>query len=261
MSIITYAFLSTLMASVVLCSSESMQTKSELAFSCPLHAFAATGYAWSMEAGIRNIQYGFWDPADQGYDSTLGNASFFTLGFGYRFWKMLDVDFNYNFYNTFHYEKRQTSPFGQSGEIRMRFFDLDNQSGMLNFSLYPYAIGIWRTRMEIVPFIGAGIGVSANNVSNFYTVGNDVPGIGSVTSTGLPRSTIAFAWQGMGGFRIHPKTSMLSIDVAYRYYNGGKFLCPSTITSFADNGKLFTGKPWKGTLQTNQLYFAFNISL
>lgn len=230
-------------------------------FWAPFHGFVATGYAWSMEAGIYNPQPGFWDLSSEGYDSTLGNVSFFTLGIGYRFWKMLDVDFNYNFYDTFHYQKRQTSMIGQSGSVRVRYFDLDNQSGMLNFSLYPYAISLGSSRMELVPFIGLGIGVAVNQISNFYTVGNDVSGIGSVTSVGNQNTRIAFAWQGMGGFRIHPKNSMLSADIAYRYYNGGAFEGPSTITSFADSGEQFTGKPWKGTLQTNQLYVSLNVSL
>ena len=260
MSIRLSAFFLTVMTPILLLSQEPARTDTS-PFSIPLHGFVATGYAWSMEAGIDNPLPGFWDPSNEGYDSTLGNVSFFTLGFGYRFWKILDVDFNYNFYNTFHYQKRQTSLTGESGLVRMRFFDLDNQSGMLNFSLYPYAISLGCTRMELIPFIGMGIGISSNQVSNFYTVGDDVAGVGSTTSIGNPNTTIAFAWQGMGGFRIHPKNSMLSADIAYRYYNGGRFVCSNTITSFADNGEQFRGKPWKGVLQTNQLYFSLNISL
>ncbi len=225
-----------------------------------LHAFAATGYAWSMEAGICNPLPGFWGAAKEGYDSTLGGSSFFTLGFGYRFFKVFDVDFNYSFYDTFHYEKKQTSSAGQSGEVRMRCFDLDNQSAIANFSFYPYLISLGKLRIDIIPFIGLGVGVGINNMTNFHTIGNDVLGVGSTTSTGEPRTTIAFAWQGMGGFRIHPRNFHLSIDIAYRYYNGGNFKGPSTITSFADNGEDFTGKPWEGTLQTNQVYFAFNLS-
>lgn len=226
-----------------------------------LHAFAATGYAWSMNAGINNPQPGFWDASNEGYNSSLGNVSFFTLGFGYRCFEKLDVDFNYSFYDTFTYEKKQTSQNGQSGDVRMRYFNLDNQSALFNFSLFPYAISLGSLRTEIVPFIGLGLGVSMNYVSNFHTIGNDVERVGSTTSTGEPVTTIAFAWQGMGGFRIHPKNKMLSIDIAYRYYNGGTFKGPSTITSFADNGEDFTGKPLEGTLQTNQIYFAFNISM
>ena len=62
---------------------------------------------------------------------------------------------------------------------------------------------------------------------------------------------------------IHPMRSKLSLDIAYRYYNGGTFETPSQVTDYngLDRGYIEKGKPWRGTLQTNQLYFAMNFAI
>ena len=182
------------------------------------------------------------------------------LGFGYRFLNCCEVDFGYTIYDTFHYQKNQTDPLENN---RTRFFDLDHQSALFNFTLFPYTVHC--SRVEFTPFIGMGLGVGTSKVSHFQTVYYDpvVQGIGLTTSIGNPHTRNSFAWQGMGGIRIHPRFSRLSLDVAYRYYNGGTFDTSSYITDYngVNEGETVKAKSWSGTLQTNQLYFAVNFTI
>lgn len=226
----------------------------------PFHAIVASGYAWSMDADIRGVDTDFWAPSDTGYNAKLGNSPFITLGFGYRLFHMLDIDFGYTLYDEFEYQKNQTDPFGNK---RTRFFDLNHQSSLFNFTLSPYPFSF--AKIEISPLIGLGLGVGTSKVSDFQTVFYDplLQGIGLTTSIGVNRTTNAFAWQGMGGFRIHPKASKLNLDIAYRYYNGGTFKTPPSVIDYngLGQGEVDSSDPWKGTLQTNQFYFAINFSI
>lgn len=223
------------------------------------HAIVASGYAWSMEANIRSVDYSFWSSALDGYDSDLGSSPYIMLGFGYRFLNCCEVDFGYTLYGTFHYQKNQTDPLENK---RTRFFDLDHQSALFNFTYFPYAFDL--CKVELSPFIGGGLGVGINQVSDFETVYyNPTLGMGITTSIGSPHTRNSFAWQGTGGLRIHPMRSKLSLDIAYRYYNGGTFETPSLVTDYngLDRGYTEKGKPWRGTLQTNQLYFSINFAI
>jgi len=93
-------------------------------------------------------------------------------------------------------------------------------------------------------------------VSNFQTVGfNSTSNVGSTTSIGRPKVNVSFAWQANAGITIKPKGSRLSLDLFYRYYNGGEFKGPSSIvlnTSSGSGDFSAAQKPWTGHLKTNQ---------
>ena len=223
------------------------------------HAIVASGYAWSMDADIDGLKNNAWALSLEGYKSSLGNSPFIMLGFGYRFLKIADADFGYTLYDTFHYQKNQTDLFGDK---RTRFFDLDHQSALFNLSILPYTINL--SSIEMTPFIGMGIGVGTSQVSHFQTVFYDpIEGVGLTTSIANPHIRNAFAWQGMGGIQIRPRSSMLSLDIAYRYYNGGTFESSSSIVGYngLDDGELLKIKPLSSRFQTNQLYFAINFCI
>ena len=115
-----------------------------------------------------------------------------------------------------------------------------------------------------MPFIGGGIGIGSSKVTDFHTTFYDpMQGIGLTTSLGSTQMRNAFAWQGMAGIRVQPLCSFLRLDVAYRYYNGGSFHGPSSVVDYdgVDLGDVEKVSPWKGTLQTNQLYFAINFAV
>ncbi len=222
------------------------------------HALVASGYAWSMKADI-HVNTTDWAQSLTGYNATLGGSPFITLGFGYSFIQRLDVDFQYTLYDTFSYYKNQIDPYGNS---RIRQFELDHFSSMWNATYFPYAIKT--KKVSFIPFVGGGIGIGSSKVEDFRTTFYDpAQGIGLTTSLGPSHMRNAFAWQAMAGIRVHPVCSRLCLDVAYRYYNGGTFEGPSSVVDYdgVDLGDVEKVSPWKGTFQTNQLYFAINFSI
>jgi opacity protein-like surface antigen len=226
------------------------------------YGIIGTGYAWSQEAGIHNPNTSQWDDSSNGYDSTLGSSQFFTFGFGKQLSTYFFLDMTYSYFQTFHYMKAQIGSDSGASDFgftrRIRFFDLDNQNILFNLSIYQKKYFSWHAlSMTFSPFIGGGIGVGLNRVSNFYTV----TATGTTTSIGRRYNKNSFAWQVMGGLRLRPVNSSISIDLGYHYYVGGGFKCPSKI--YVENSS-FLGAPvnatsWEGTLKTHQLSGTFNI--
>lgn len=222
-----------------------------------------TGYAYSIKAGINNPNPNEWDASIQGYDARLGGSPFVEVGFGRSFAYYLRADVSYTFFDTFHYEKFQTGisqTEGFTGDHRVRFFDLDHQNIMFNLSLYPEKhayFSFWG--LDFSPFIGIGVGAGFSRVSHFYTVAY-ASSIGSTTSLGLKTNKSSFAWQGFGGFRIHPCASFMNLDLGYRYYDGGKFRGPSNVyVNTADfQGAPALSTPFEGKLKTHQFIISFN---
>jgi hypothetical protein len=235
------------------------------------YGVVGTGYAWSFNSGIKNPDPTFWDDANEGYNANLGNSPFFTLGFGSRFCGCFSLDLDYTYYQTFHYQKYQTSTVGQTpgftGIARTRFFDLDHQNVMFNLSYAPcrqFSFGC--SCIDFSPLLGIGIGCGVNRVSNFHTVGfssiSTIGAVGSTTSIGETVTNASFAWQGTAGFRIHPQPcSPLLIDIAYRYYDGGTFHGPRNIVLNTLSGAgafSANGKAWKGRLKANEIMLTLN---
>ncbi len=226
----------------------------------PYYAFVGSGYAWSLKAGIHNPDPGYWDAAQEGYNSDLGDSPFFTIGLGKQLWRILHLDLSYTYYQTFHYQKQQTgtsSTPGFTGARRTRYFDLDNQNVLFSASLYPWQI---KTGCgAFTPYAGGGVGVGINRVSNFHTVAYDSSAdVGSTTSIGGPVTKGVFAWRVLAGIRFAPKIEHFSFDLGYRYYNGGKFTGPSKIQNYTGGGATTYGKPWKGYIKSNEIYFTVN---
>lgn len=228
----------------------------------PWYGIVGTGYAWSTNTGIRNPDADFWDDSIQGYNSALGTSQFFTFGFGKQLSKYAFVDMSYTYYQTFHYKKFQTGENTAAPAFasrnRTRFFDLDNQNILFNLSIYQNKYFAWNTIcLEFSPFVGAGIGVGLNRVTNFHTV----TASGATTAIGSSSSNNSFAWQVFGGIRIRPMGSCISFDLGYHYYNAGSFKGPNRvyINEPPFFGTSVAAKAWKGKLKTNQVNAAFNI--
>lgn len=180
----------------------------------------------------------------------------------------MNFDAVYSIYQPFHYQKFQsgpdTIPSGFPGNPRTRFFDLEHQSVMFNFSLDPrwQCLHYELACIDISPIVGVGIGAGINRVANFHTVGfnTTTPPVGSVSSIGRPITTSSFAWQVNAALRFQKICSNISFDIGYRYHNGGRFKGPSTIVAnTADEGGGFLEiAPWKGWFRTNEVYLNMN---
>ncbi|KTD20919.1 Uncharacterised protein [Legionella lansingensis] len=222
-----------------------------------------TGYSWTEEPGIVNPNPTQWAFSAEGYDSDLGDRGFYTFALGKQVHDYVDVSVSYLVHEVFDYQKFQTAPPGISGpatgDIRTRYFSLDNRAILVNGFLHPIQAWANIASVAFTPFIGGGVGYAYNEVRDFHTVARLVAAgvpIGSTTSIGNPASRNSFAWQASAGVNFRPQQSHFSVDAGYRYYDGGKFNGPSSVFSNAD-GWLAGLSPWEGRLKANQAFVEF----
>ncbi|MCC5831874.1 MAG: porin family protein [Chlamydiales bacterium] len=229
------------------------------------YGVVGAGYAWSMKTGIDNPDPSYWDFSNEGYNADLKESPFFYIGFGRQVCG-LDFDLTYSYYETFHYQKFQTgvSPTpGFTGEARTRFFDLNHQNLLFSIGYTPtWECLCWEfCDIRVRPHFGAGIGLGISHIDNFRTVSyvtlgeEEELGFGSTTSIGNRVRNTSFAWRVLASLRFSLPCA-LTLDVGYRYYDGGCFEGPSRIAINAAEfeGRLDSGKPWKGRLKTNELF-------
>lgn len=228
--------------------------------------FAAigTGYSWTKTPGIVNPNPAQWDFSQQGYDSPLGNRPFYTFEIGKKVHPYFDISINYIYNQQFNYQKFQTGTSATpdfTGNARHRFFNLNNQALFLNAFVHPAEPSFAIANIGVTPFAGLGIGYSRSSMSNFHTVSTvNINGnlIGSTSTIGPDTNSDAFAWQGSVGLNITPDNSPLSVDIGYRYFDGGKFKGPNTVFT----GAIFQdATPWTGHLKANQLFVSLKYTV
>jgi len=119
----------------------------------------------------------------------------------------------------------------------------------------------WRTgeHGSIQPFVGAGIGVSYNTVSNFHTV---LTANEEITAKMLDKTQASLAYQFNAG--LEWTCQRLSIDLGYRYFNGGDFRSNNYIDRVSGTTGLtlapITVPPWTSSLATNELFVTAKIA-
>ncbi|HAT8622063.1 TPA: hypothetical protein JD751_001333 [Legionella pneumophila subsp. pneumophila] len=225
-----------------------------------------TGVSWSTKSHI-NPDPSRWDPANEGYNSTLGNEPLYMAGIGYTINPLLSVDANYTFRGIYKYRKHQTAlgasavnPLGN----KTRYFDLISNSLMFSGTLYgqgwseslAYSMGNYGI---IQPFLGGGVGVAYNTVSNFRTVTDNT---NFVTSVLQDYTKASFAWQLNAGLEL--KKNRFGLDLGYRYFNAGSFLSNNAlITRVNSVGTPITTNlipAWSSNLSANELYLTAKIA-
>lgn len=231
----------------------------------PWFASIGTGFSWTQMPGIDNPNPSQWDQSNQGYDSSLGNRGFYSFAVGKQVYKYIDVSFSYLNSEPFNYQKFQTGISGTegfTGNARTRYFNLDNRALLISGILHPDHSFYNLFSMGLTPFAGAGIGYARNQINNFYTVGTIVvngTAIGSTSSIGNSVNNDSFAWQGSVGLNIRPDISHVSVDVGYRYFDGGTFTGPTNI--YSDSSGFVSATPWSGKLQANQAFVEFKYTV
>lgn len=212
-----------------------------------------------------------WDPAFEGYNGKLHQTAQYAVGFGYQFTQLISLNIEGTYRPSFKYRKFQTSsangtPLATSQKTRK--FDLSNRSLMANVTLSGQGINFYThlgSNAILQPFIGAGIGISNNQTSNFHSVltSQNIAGFGlkdiSVMGNDIKNKT-NFAWQLEGGFEML-YCQKLGIELGYRYFNSGKFkttdhIIPGAVpflpAPYAIGGvQTF---PWIGKLMTHELF-------
>ena len=206
---------------------------------------------------------GCFDIAEQGYNSSLGNAFLYGLEAGLDLNDWLSMGTGFTYRGQYNYCKYQTVT-GQPVD-RVRQFDFENFSFMYNIYLnrtqnpcWSYDICNW----TIAPYIGGGVGASRNSLYNFHTVyvkditfGDNSTDISAVMS---PNVKSTFAAQFMVGAEAD-YNEKVSLALGYRFFYGGK-LVTNNYAFFTEGGYFETNNPWVGTFKANEIVFSLHVT-
>lgn len=224
------------------------------------------GYSWTNNADI-SADTSFWDPAPQGYNGSIGNSSILNAEVGYIVNPLFSFGFGASYRGDYSYSRFQASSSASTagaGANKTRFFDLDNTSIMAdlyfnkfgNQNYFNYCI---IPHTYIHPFIGAGIGVAYNHMSNFHSVLANGTNPAEVSAVETDYTRKSFAYEAMTGLML-VLSHTVSIDGGYRYFNGGKFQSNTFVASQA-NGSPLEGPAWTGKLTANEVFAEINFSI
>jgi opacity protein-like surface antigen len=162
-------------------------------------------------------------PAPLFNNSSIGDAAFAGAGVGYQFnnWFRFDVTGEYrtaaNYSAIQSYSDIWSAPGASPCGIGARCHDVyHGQHAAAVFLANAYFdIGTW---YGITPFIGGGIGVATNFLSNWYDISAQPAGGFGYASD---KTQANFAWQ-VGAGLAYNVTPNLKLEVAYRYLDLGK---------------------------------------
>lgn len=241
---------------------------------CPQEGGAAFitiggGYSWSYEGSIRASPK-FWDASPQGYNNDLKRSEVYTAGLGYHFRPLVSLLFEVGYRPNYKYRKFQTSTaFSTPGFLgtKTRHFRLSSLSFTFNVFLNKEGNCLqWKLGKcyAIAPFIGGGVGVSYNDLYDFYS---SVPKVGQVSGAASIENNkvhAAFAAQAMAGF-VNKVTERFSFDIGYRWFYGGRILSNNYTTDYNVVSGVASPpeyvSPWKGVLGANEIFINLNYSL
>jgi len=224
------------------------------------------GYSWSFKTSITTGPN--WDPSPQGYKDDLNGSEFYFLGLGYHFPCLLSASFELDYHPSFRYKRFQQSTsvetVGFLGD-KTRYFKLSNTAFTFNLFLNKNA-DFWCWTVcdcyKLAPFIGAGVGVAYNTLSDFHSVLPAPSGNVSepVRSIMVSNRRVGLAGQAMGGITAN-FNDRFSFDVGYRWFYGGKFRSNNYLIDSNENSTPGKAQPWKGRLMANEVFASLNFSL
>jgi hypothetical protein len=262
-----------------------MLTSALFAESCVDRFFVEvqSGYSSSMDASISAGDD--WDPSPEGYSRDIGGSAYYQMGFGYAHSPCWALQFNASYRPGYTYEQFQTSTAINTPNFlgtKTRYFNLSSTTFMADLTwnkfsdYYRYCFDC--VNMWVSPFIGAGIGVSYNNLYNFHSKvpsqfidgpgTNDVsipPRVYSIENNFVRQ---AFAAEGYVGIATQ-LFCCLNVQLGYKIFYGGVFesndyvyASKSSLLVVPDpvngTGEFITvakpATPWKGSLLANEFF-------
>jgi opacity protein-like surface antigen len=151
---------------------------------------------------------------DKGFDA----APLFGIGVGYQFNNFIRADVTGEYRGSANFHGLDISTAG--GTTFPDHYSASKSEWLFLANLYA-DLGTWWC---VTPFVGAGVGVSYNTISNFRDLGVGSSGlIGGNASTGFANAatTANLAWALHAGLA-YKVTPGFSVELAYRYLNLGK---------------------------------------
>jgi opacity protein-like surface antigen len=197
------------------------------------------GWSWAKDAEITDKNFGLdglifnSSGTGPGVVNDIGSSFVVGVGVGTQFSPMFRGDIVYSYRGG--YELDDFDQFGDS-------FSGDVTSSSVMANLY-WDIPLAMTGFS--PFVGAGIGWAGNRMKDISTADGE--------RLILPEGEVSnLAWQAMGGvsFTLSPQATM---DVFYRYFDGGKLQVEEGTVLFGDGASAgpYTGA--RGELTAHEL--------
>lgn len=225
------------------------------------------GYAWSLKPGLVNpdtTKFTKVAPGDTD-DLEMTNVSYAGISLGRHIFKCLLVSLSYEIFNSFNYQKYHSGGSLPGSTVLdtnfLRSFSITHQSVLLNLSIdFPDK---WKKQwgdVNIMPALGAGLGVGINLMSGFQTlVFSGTPPVAALTTQGLLNLKNSLAWYVNVGISFQPTDTEANFGIAYRYYNGGKFSSGSRyVINDSNEEALVDLAAWTGIIKTNQIKLFLN---
>lgn len=221
-----------------------------------------TGVSASQSANIVAV-YPPWNPADQGYNASLGSCPIASLSVGCELKDILDLEANLSNRAIFKYRKLQTPTAG--GDSYTREFDLNITSIMFSANLlgkgfnklnWDFACG------KFYPIIGVGVGTSYLLITNFRTTG--------LPATGDSAPYLSFSAENQYTLRKNFTYTVLAgleysyqddwaINTGYRWFNAGHFQGPQYLRTNTGAAVDVGSNQWDMRFRANEWFVEFKI--
>lgn len=223
----------------------------------PFYIQTSAGASFSMQAKVSNIDFTIWDPANEGYDTRIGNTPTFGLGLGYNVNPWASLLASWDWRGIYNYKKNQTQVIGSNPidplGAKTRYFDIKNSNLMLTFIANCSQLNNMHFDFNngaiLTPFIGVGLGIAKNDLSNFYSITPDAPNLHRNYLNS--QTTYSLAAQGITGLSLL-LNKQIGVDLGYKFYYGGRCNTNTMIIDPIDDP--LATPPWKTNLLTNEIF-------
>lgn len=226
------------------------------------YLLAGSGASFANPANL-SFDANMWSGSPDGYNSTLGDSPLYTAGVGYVWNDAINMDVSYAYRGLYSYDKFQLPAPTASADpnpltvSRTRYFDLSSNALLFNITILGQGLKnqlVYTTTTGLVqPFIGGGLGVSYNTVSNFHTILADT---NYSTSVMADNTQASLAYQFNAGLEWSYKR--VAVDLGYRYFNGGTYSSNNYLTTNLNTAGTPVSttqiSPWTGTLSANEVF-------
>lgn len=249
-----------------------------IAFSTPIHADcccqsdpdytfyikAGSGVSFAQKAHV-SAPPPAWNPAVQGYDSTLGNRGIADFAIGCELMRMVDVEVSVSARTAFKYRKFQTPLSG--GDSYTREFDLTVIPILFSINLLGRDIPCLNWDLgcgTLYPIVGAGVGVSNLLITNFRTTGlppsGDSDPFASFSAENQHTLRQNFTYTALIGFEYN-HNDRFAIATGYRWFDAGQFKGPKFQRVGTGAAVDVAEDAWKMRFRANEWFIELKILL
>lgn len=204
-----------------------------------------------------------WNPAIQGYNSTLGSCPIASLSVGCEFVQALDLEVSVSNRSFFKYRKFQTPTTG--GGSYTRKFDLTVTPILFSLNLIGRGIPYFHWDVgygKIYPVLGAGVGGSSLLITNYRTTGlpptGDSSPYASFSAENQYTLRTKFTYTALAGFEYSFKDSW-AIGSGYRWFDAGHFKGPRYQRVASGSAVDVAGDAWRMRFRSNEWFIEFKI--